>query len=104
MQGFASQPHPHSRVNRKKASVEAANNRKVKIKAVVAKSRERVAEAQGVPSGKPIPWPPAFGLCGYIIGEVRQMRCCGASVKSGSQYCDGHHTACFEKVRFPVTR
>lgn len=49
---------------------------------------------------KPIAWPPEFGKCGYIIGDVsRHTKCCGDNVKHGSVYCQNHHTACYGGAR-----
>jgi hypothetical protein len=61
-----------------------------------------VLESKVKTSCKPIAWPPAHGKCGYIIGEARELTCCGDDT-GGRYYCPAHHAACYvPTVRKPT--
>ena len=68
---------------------------------ISSKTKSKIGESIPLPPEtvarmESVPWPPARGQCNFIIGDPKNMKCCGCTTTLGRIYCPAHMAAAYQ--------
>lgn len=89
---YAERPHPyHDRPKPKPRPI-------VLCKGVIPNTDNKPLPIEQIVPVRSLDWPPASGKCGYLIGEPKELKCCGWALTGLGYYCEAHRLVCYVPI------